>query len=346
MVMMAMVVVMPVTVIVVMTMRMIVIVMMVVIVRVTGCLVVVRADPLDVMVVAFLGEADLVLEAEHGLAVLAHLAVHRRRALKDLQRTLPEGFDDQIVVIKVRRLDELNLGMPGGDHIGVVVDPLHQHPGEEEIGKDDDALVAEPCRVLEPRLDEREGDARISDLAPGEAEALPEQTHHLRDIGVRIGVGSAAPDHDQHRLVRRIILAHAVDRLLDAGAGGAHHLGIDAELAAVLDPQALVLRHICIEHRGDVVLDVSGGEQHARHRQDMGVALGPQRLDPVADHRRGELQKRVLDIVVRHARGELARHLGEFAARARIAAAVPAQQHACFLRHVVSDRWSWEFCSC
>jgi hypothetical protein len=60
--------------------------------------------------------------------------------------------------------------------------------------------------------------------------------------------------------------------LLDAVGGGAQHLGVDAELAAVVDAQRIG-GGVGVEHRGDVVLGMAGGEQHAGHRQHVIDAL-------------------------------------------------------------------------
>ena len=118
----------------------------------------VGADALGVVVVARLGETDLVLEAEDLFAVLAHLAVHHVGAGDDLLDAVEEGIDDQGMIIEVGRLDEFDIGMTKRDPVGRVVNPLDQHTGEQEVGEHDDAAVAEPRRVLESRLDQGKGD--------------------------------------------------------------------------------------------------------------------------------------------------------------------------------------------
>src|SRR3546814_5409101 len=77
------------------------------------------------------------------------------------------------------RISDWSSDVCSSDLIGVVVDALHQDAGEEEIGEHDEALVAEPRRMLEPGLDQRKGDAGVAGLAPAEAEALPQQAHDL-----------------------------------------------------------------------------------------------------------------------------------------------------------------------
>ena len=75
------------------------------------------ADALDVMVMALLGQADLGLEAEDMIAVLAQLAVHVVLARTDLLDPLGEGVEHQGMVVEVGRLDELDLGMAFGDQV-------------------------------------------------------------------------------------------------------------------------------------------------------------------------------------------------------------------------------------
>ena len=128
--------------------------------------------------------------------------------------------------------------MARGDGIGRVVDALHQDAGEEEIGEHDDAAEAEPRRLLQRRLDQREGDAGIGGLGPAEAKALPEHARDLGDVGIGVGIGGAAADDDEQRLVRAASPSRGVERLADARAGGADHARVEAELAAVFDRQA------------------------------------------------------------------------------------------------------------
>src|SRR3546814_10989667 len=93
------------------------------------------ADAFDVVVVALLGEADLGLEAQHLLAILAELAVRQVLAVEDLLHALGKGVQHGGVVVQIARLHELDHRVAGGDDIGVVVDALHQDAGEEEIGE-------------------------------------------------------------------------------------------------------------------------------------------------------------------------------------------------------------------
>ena len=110
-----------------------------------------RADPLDMMVMALLGEPDLGLEAQNLLAIFAHLAVHVVGALEDLAEPVDEGLDHEIVRAEIGGLEECDVRMALGHEVGLIVNAPHQDPGEQEIGKDDDPLVAETARMFESR---------------------------------------------------------------------------------------------------------------------------------------------------------------------------------------------------
>src|SRR5215467_9244241 len=71
----------------------------------------VGADPLDMMMMALLGEADLRLEAEHLRAIFAERAVHLVLAPHDLLHPVGEGIEDQRMVLQILRLQELDLRM-------------------------------------------------------------------------------------------------------------------------------------------------------------------------------------------------------------------------------------------
>ncbi len=131
------------------------------------------ADPLDMMVVALLIKTNLGLETENLIAILAHLAVHVAGTLEDLLDPVDKGVDHQGMVVQVSGLDELDPRMARRDGVGVVVDPLDQHPGEKEIREHDHPLVAELGDMLQGGLDQWEGHAGIGGLAPAETHAFP-----------------------------------------------------------------------------------------------------------------------------------------------------------------------------
>jgi len=162
-----------------------------------GAILEAAADAFDMVVVAFLREANLGLKAQHLLAIFAHGAVHQVLADQHFLDAVDEGVDDQRVVVEIGRLEDLDAGELRLGLVGGVVDAFDQDAGEEEIGEDDDAAIAEPRGMIERRGDEREGDAGKGDLGPAEAHTLPEEAHDLGDVGIGIGVGGAAANDEQ-----------------------------------------------------------------------------------------------------------------------------------------------------
>ena len=67
------------------------------------------ADAFDMMVMAFLGQADFILEPEDLGAVFAQAAVHGVVAVDDLLDALLERFHDHGVIVQVGGLDEFDL---------------------------------------------------------------------------------------------------------------------------------------------------------------------------------------------------------------------------------------------
>lgn len=115
---------------VIMTMTMTMTVIMIVMVPMFMILIGLGADALDVVVMACLRLADLVLEAQHLLAVFAQLAVHIVLAAQDILDPFGERVQHQRMVAEVLGFDELDPGMARGDALGCVVNPFHQNSGE------------------------------------------------------------------------------------------------------------------------------------------------------------------------------------------------------------------------
>src|SRR5262249_10445165 len=108
---------------------------------------------------------------------------------------------------------------------------------------------------------------------------------------------------------------------------------IDREVAAVLDLYP-VLRLVGVQDRGDVVLGMTRGEEHAGHRQNPVHAPGLQAVEPVADDRLREFEKAVIRRILRQALADARGPRLEFLDRLRIAAAMAADHHA-DLRHLI-----------
>jgi hypothetical protein len=119
-----------------------------------------------------------------------------------------------------------------------------------------------------------------------------------------------------------------VERFLDARASGPDHLQINAELAPVIDHRAGILRLIGVEHRGNVVLGVTGGKQHARHRQNAGHALVAQPVETVRDHRIAEFEIAVFHRNIRVAGLQPFGDRREFARGVLVAAAMATDHDA------------------
>ena len=84
---------------------------------------------------------------------------------------------------------------------------------------------------------------------------------------------------------------------------------------------------IGVEHGGDVVLGVAGGEQHAGDGEDVVDALRDQPVEPVADDRPGEFEIAVLDRPVRRSASASVSASAANSATARAIAAAMAAEH-------------------
>ena len=141
-----------------------------------------HALPLDMVVVALLCLANLVLEAENLRAVFAHRAVHVVAAFQNFAHPVGESGNHLWMVIQVPCLDELDIRMGRRHLVGEAVDAVDENAAEQEIGEHDDTLEAKPCYMLKTWLDQRKGHTGIADLGPAESHAFPKHAGNLRDI--------------------------------------------------------------------------------------------------------------------------------------------------------------------
>ncbi len=285
------------------------------------------ADALDVVVVPFLRRAHGRLEADDLGAILAEQAVHVDVAGLDALDPVDERVEHQRMVAQIVRLQELDLGVSGRDLVGLLVDPPHQHAGEQEVGEHHDPLEAEPHRPLQHSVDARLRDPAIADLGPAEAQALPKHPGELADIAVSVRIGGAAADHREQRLAARHRGRRRRQARLDPILRRLQQLRIDAEVPAEGDRQAM-LGGIAVQHRGHVVLDVAGGEQHAWHRQDPLDALVAQLVEPLPDHGMREFEEAAGDGPGGQPAGQLVDQMIELRHRRAIARAVAANHDA------------------
>src|SRR5262249_3407474 len=129
-------------------------------------------------------------------------------------------------------------------------------------------------------------------------------------------------------LVARHLAARHAFGLLDAGLRNTQQPHIDVEVAAVVDADLRMPRRVFVEYGGNVVLHMTGGEEHAGHGEDALDALGAQLVQAVADDRAREFEEAAGDRIVRQPPGKAVRHGGELADRLVIAAAMAAHHYA------------------
>src|SRR6516225_11263722 len=146
-------------------------------------MVVLDADPADVMVVPRLRRADIVLIADDLCAVFAELAIHRRPGVLEFGDALAERPQHTIVIAQIERLGELDFREQSGDGIGLRVDAFDQDSSEQEVRKHDYAAEAEPGRPGQCSIDTRMSDAAERDLGPAQTHALPQPARQYGNVG-------------------------------------------------------------------------------------------------------------------------------------------------------------------
>ena len=99
---------------------------------------------------------------------------------------------------------------------------------------------------------------------------MPSQSMRMTLATLELASGSEAPRPTTSSSVSSsaTLAGCRGNGLGDTVAGGAQHLEIDAEFAAVGDLELRMFRRVGVEHRRDVVLGVAGGEQHAGDGED------------------------------------------------------------------------------
>ena len=79
----------------------------------------------------------------------------------------------------------------------------------------------------------------------------------------------------------------------------ADHLRINSQFPAILDLNIWVSGRPAIQHRGDIVFRVAGGEQHSRNRKNAFGTAVPQRIEPGRQHRVAKFQIPMLHRILR-----------------------------------------------
>lgn len=86
-----------------------------------------HAFAFNMMMVAFLRQANLVFKAQHLRAVFAHGTIHIVVAGQNFSNAIRESGDDVIMVIEIACFDKLNLRMTSGDFIGEAINTVDQN---------------------------------------------------------------------------------------------------------------------------------------------------------------------------------------------------------------------------
>ena len=118
-----------------------------------------RSNPFHMVMMTFLDHAHFILKAQGLFPVFTEAAIHIVGTVQNLPDPIRKAIQNQGVVIQVRRLDKFDIRMGGGNFVRIVIDPVDQDTGEQEIREDNDPLVTQPGSMFETRLNQREGDA-------------------------------------------------------------------------------------------------------------------------------------------------------------------------------------------
>ena len=146
------------------------------------------ANTLDMVMVAFLRQANLIFKAENLFTVFAHLAIHHRKPVNDLVYPVLECVKHQRVIIEITCFDKFYFWMPCCNFIGVGIDTLDQNASEQEVRKYDDPLVTKLGGMLEPRLHKWKGNAGIAGLTPAKTLSFPQHPHDFTHVGIGIRI--------------------------------------------------------------------------------------------------------------------------------------------------------------
>ena len=266
------------------------------------------------MVMAFLGETDLVLEPEHLCPVLAKRTVHVVVAIQNLTDPIGKGGDDLWVIIEIPGLHEFNVRMRRRNFVGETIYAVDQNSREQEIGKDDNTLETKLHHMFKTWLDEREGHAGIANLGPAKPHPLPQHPRDLGNVGIGVRVrGAATNDHKTG--IRHVDSAgpgiRGGDRGGDPVARRLQHLQVHRQFPSILNGDAM-LGGVGVENGRNVIFRVSGGKQHTRHRENMIDALFTKPVQPRLYDRRGEFEIPIFHRPVGEQRRQLFRQHGKF----------------------------------
>ena len=63
------------------------------------------------------------------------------------------------MIVQIPCLDELQTGVVGGNFVGLIVNPIHQNAGKQEVGENHDPLETQHGALFQCRHDQRKGNA-------------------------------------------------------------------------------------------------------------------------------------------------------------------------------------------
>ena len=204
-------------------------------------------NTLNMMVMADLGRAHIILIAYNLFTVFAELAVHGVIARKRLMHALNKRFDYIGMIVQIGCLQNFNVRIGRLRFICPRVDAPDQNAGKQKIGKHDDTLVAQPDRPLQARINQRIGDSGIADLGPTEAHTFPQHAGDLRYIGIGIRIIGATANNHQQRIFTGNGGRRCFFRLFDPLCSGGQQSRVNAKLAPEDHFQIRVIRAIVID---------------------------------------------------------------------------------------------------
>jgi len=111
------------------------------------------------VMMAFLRETNLVLEAQNLRPVFAQRAVHIVVTVKNFANTVGKCGDDLGMVVQIASLDKFGSGVRRRNLVGKAVDPVNQNPRKQKIWEHHNTLEAKLYDMFKTWLDKREGHA-------------------------------------------------------------------------------------------------------------------------------------------------------------------------------------------
>jgi hypothetical protein len=199
-----------------------------------------------------------VLEPGHRDPVHAHVAVHPDIPGQRLAVPLPDQRGDLVAVAQYVGARDIELRVRGGIGGGLFGHPVRQHAREQEVPGHHDPPGAQQAAPLQALGHVRPGQRDEGGLGQRVVPPLPQQPGGLDHVRVGVGVGGAAADQEDGRLV-------------GASGGNARceqidQRGVRPQGASIGKAGAWVTGALAGQSRWDVALGVAGRGEHERDR--------------------------------------------------------------------------------